>query len=568
MKKSLLTRAIATAVSMPLAVSQCLVPAFAAPTGGTNPYEINIKSFTDVAVDAEFTEKAEGTYVQQSAWNEKIDAAFLSLAGTKSFDIDTEELYKAIIDNAGSFTDEAKMILDNVKDVKASYGSNGKIVISATLENLAPTVEGKCKEEIGKGIDELKAKYGTDKTADLKGFNITSPEISGKIELVIDLSKVGTKKGGTISATFTDEKGDVHYLVGANSFSNYVVNKIDLVKADTDKEIKKLIGDTAEKFDAAKADLEAAQANLSAAQAKLDKAKALGLNVEAKEAELAEAQNKLNETIALYNTAYTDFDKAGGAALDKAEEYFNKWYKLVNKATSKAGSAAQSKKEGKFNSVDALLAAVEKKAPSKYAGKIPTSVNAIVNNKTVNNIFNNVKDQLNEAAADAGCVVNLSLDDAGKLANELSDITVSYETGNAAFMAEFADDQYADLVKYFKDEKGMEVTESVKKIEVTANLLGMATSKGDFTVDVYREFKATKSDVPPTTTTTSTTTTTTTTTKPTTTSTTTTTTTTKPTTTSTTTTSASVFISLLIAPEMFSSVIFSLSTPKFSSIAS
>ena len=505
MKKSVLTRAIAAAVSMPLAVTQCLVPAFAAQTGGVTPKEININSFTDVSVKAPITEIADGTYVQHSEWYNTVDMAMLSLASTKSFDIDTNELFKAILDNSGSYASEVEMILSNIKNAKASYSSNGKITITATLENLADSINGKCKEEIGKGIDECK--YGANLTAALKDFNANCPEISGEFKAVIDLSKVSAKKGGTISAKFTDSTGKEYVLSGSDSVFDYISAQISTVNSNINAELKKIIGETAVKFDEASAKLADVQAELLKAQNDLALAEIMGEDTTELEAKLNQAVGEFNTAKMALETAKADFENAGGFAVTKANDYFVKWAKLLNKANNKASNVLKNPKNGSFASVDEMLKAAANQAPKKVGNKMPISVDAIAANKAFNEVYNNFADQMGTVAADAGCTYNLSIADATKFAKELSDITVSYETGDAAFMAEFADDQIGSLQSYLKEVENLDVTESVKKVEVKANLGGILAGSGDFTVDVYREFKATKGVAPTTTTTAATTTT-------------------------------------------------------------
>ena len=498
MKKSVLTRAIAAAVSMPLAVTQCLVPAFAAQTGGVTPKEININSFTDVSVKAPITEIADGTYVQHSEWYNTVDMAMLSLASTKSFDIDTNEFFKAILDNSGSYAPEVEMILNNIKNAKASYSSNGKITITATLENLADSVNGRCKEEIGKGIDECK--YGANLTAALKDFNANCPEISGEFKAVIDLSKVSAKKGGTISAKFTDSTGKEYVLSGSDSVFDYISAQISTVNSNINAELKKIIGETAVKFDEASAKLADVQAELLKTQNDLALAQIMGKDTTELEAKLNQAVGEFNTAKMTLETAKADFENAGGFAVTKANDYFAKWTKLLNKANNKASNVLKNPKNGSFASVDEMLKAAANKAPKKAGNKMPTSVDAIAANKAFNEVYNNFADQMGTVAADAGCTYNLSIADATKFAKELSDITVSYETGDAAFMAEFADDQIGSLQSYLKEVENLDVTESVKKVEVKANLGGILAGSGDFTVDVYREFKATKGVAPTTTT--------------------------------------------------------------------
>ena len=81
MKKSLLKRAIASAVAVPLALTQCLAPVFAADdlttlsAADSQTKAITLSSITNVAVDAPI--EADG--YQHSSWNKTVAAALLAV---------------------------------------------------------------------------------------------------------------------------------------------------------------------------------------------------------------------------------------------------------------------------------------------------------------------------------------------------------------------------------------------------------------------------------------------------------------------------------------------------------
>jgi predicted nucleic acid-binding Zn-ribbon protein/molybdopterin converting factor small subunit len=543
MKKSLLKRAVSAAVSLPLALTQCVLPAIAAEPAVNNAETktLTIDTFTNVDVASEW-KIDNGVYTQESTWAETLSGAFLANDGA-GFAVEQEKLdsmFANVINNAGAYAKEAEMILNNIKDVNAVVESDGKIVFSATLEDISGSIEELCEEEVNKAIDELKAKYGEEYTGKLDDFSFDCPAIAGKIDVTIDMSNVAADKGGKVTYSFT---ADGKTYTGMKSIKGYVNEKFEAIKAEINKEIDKLLVDAKTELDfaqmqvddaqalldakkielanaekelnirkaelaQAKADAEDAQKKLDEAaagvdtseeQAKLDKAMADIASADKRIAEVeadilmykeqaVDAQNTLDDANAKLDQAEADFEKAGGTASDKVDAYFAGLESKLDKITEKGDELLALNKTVTAVSVNEILA------------KFSTDINAVVNNETANSLFNAVIDKINSLAADTDYAVAITLADVGEVAEGLEDIVVSYEGGIATFTATFEDDQFEELVDEYEDV--LDITESCKKIEATADIKGMYEGNGSFSLNIIREFKATEMEPETTTTTT------------------------------------------------------------------
>ena len=533
MKKSLLKRAVSAAVSLPLALTQCVLPAIAAEPAVNNAEakSITIDKITNIAVDEKYTEE-NGVYTQDSTWAETLSGAFLANDGV-SYDVEQEQLdslFSKIINKAGAYADEAEMILSNIKDVKVAADSQGKIVATATLEDISGSIEELCEKEINKAIDELKAKYGEEYTGKLDDFSFNCPAIAGEIKATIDMSDVEKENGGNVTYTFT---ADGKTYTGVEEIKGYVDSQLEAIKAEINKEIDKLLSDVKGELDFAKSEVNTAQGwvddatenvaeattKLDEAQKELDAAEAMGADTTNEQAKLdaaraelelakkdiADAQKQLDDASAKLADAEADFEKAGGTASAKVDEYFEGFTSKIDKAIKKIDELKNESKTFSAATVDEALAQIASTTTgsdllNKILAKMPSSVDAVVANGTANTYFNNAVNKINEIVADSGYAVAITLADAGEFAEKLDDVVISYESGVATFTATYEDEQFDELVKEYEDE--LVITESIMKIEATADIASMYEGNGKFTLNIVREFKATEKEPETTTTTT------------------------------------------------------------------
>ena len=555
MKKSLFKRAISAAVSVPLALTQCVLPAIAAEpavnaSASNNATDITIGTFTDVAVEStpDFN-GATGVYTQESTWYKTVNTAFMSLENDVVFDVEQEQLdsmFAKVIDKAGSYAKEVEMILNNIKDVKATANSEGKIVVTAKLMDISSSIEELCEEEVNKAIDEIKAKYDGQYTGALDDFAFECPAIEGTLTATVDMSEVATSKGGKVTYELSNADGT---FKGIDAIVDYVNDKFEEIKDEINKEINKLLADAKGKLDEAQKQVDDAQLKLNEKKAQLANAeKEVSLKeAECKEAEneiaeieeeianapagadtsdaeakladakkkLADAEKKIAEVkaqIVDYNKqaddaqkqlddaneklvqAKADFEKAGGTASEKVDAYFADFESKIDEILEKIDELKSESKTFKGKDVNEVLAQIadtktDKELLNKLIAKMPASIEAVKNNATANAYFDKAVNKANEILADTDYAVAVTLADACEFAEGLSNVVVSYESGVATFTATFEDDQYDELVKEY--ENTLAITSSVKKIEATIDIEAMYKGDGEFKINsITREFTA------------------------------------------------------------------------------
>ena len=232
MKKSLLKRAIASAVAVPLALTQCLAPVFAADdlttlsAADSKTKAITLSSITNVAVDAPI--EADG--YQHSSWNKTVAAALLSLDDVQ-YTPDTTALFESITNASGKYKEQVAAVLANVRDTKVTYDSLGTTVtVSGTLDDISSVVVDQIKNNINNTLEGLSDKYGEDVLANFKDISIDCPEISGTVKIVADLSTIGATRSGSVDGVFIAEDGTEYKLGGENSIFDYADEKLPAIK--------------------------------------------------------------------------------------------------------------------------------------------------------------------------------------------------------------------------------------------------------------------------------------------------------------------------------------------------
>ena len=541
MKKSLFKRAISAAVSVPLALTQCVLPAIAAEpavnaSASNNATDITIGTFTDVDVEStpDFN-GATGVYTQESTWYKTVNTAFMSLENDVVFDVEQEQLdsmFAKVIDKAGSYAKEVEMILNNIKDVKATANSEGKIVVTAKLMDISSSIEELCEEEVNKAIDEIKAKYDGQYTGELDDFAFECPAIEGTLTATVDMSEVATSKGGKVTYELSNADGT---FKGIDAIVDYVNDKFEEIKGEINNEAQKQVDDAQlelnkanDKLAEAKDEVLAKEAEIAEAEAEVaeleEEIKNAPAGADTTEAEkklkdaknkIADAQDKIAEVknqIADYEkqaekaqkdldtaketlaAAKTDFEKAGGTASEKVDAYFAGFESKIDSILEKIDELKSESKTFKGKDVNEVLAQIadtktDKELLNKLIAKMPASIEAVKNNATANAYFDKAVNKANEILADTDYAVAVTLADACEFAEGLSNVVVSYESGVATFTATFEDDQYDELVKEY--ENTLAITSSVKKIEATIDIEAMYKGDGEFKINsITREFTA------------------------------------------------------------------------------
>ena len=392
MKKSLLKRAIASAVAVPLALTQCLAPVFAADdlttlsAADSQTKAITLSSITNVAVDAPI--EADG--YQHSSWNKTVAAALLSLDDVQ-YTPDTTALFESITNASGKYKEQVAAVLANVRDTKVTYDSLGTTVtVSGTLDDISSVVVDQIKNNINNTLEGLSGKYGEDVLANFKDISIDCPEISGTVKIVADLSTIGATRSGSVDGVFIAEDGTEYKLGGENSIFDYADEKLPAIKESLLKAVIK-------------------------------------------------AENAANAVSG---------DNSGSEVADTISKTIKKWTGRVNTAKLKLEAGKTTSKSVSGENLADVLAQVKAKYP-KYSKRLPSSAADAASKPRVQKAFNGAINQLNKLISSKGYSVDISLEEAALAADSLYDINAALNNGVVTFSAKMAEDQMAELESYY-----------------------------------------------------------------------------------------------------------------------
>ena len=428
MKKSLLKRAIASAVAVPLALTQCLAPVFAADdlttlsAADSQTKAITLSSITNVAVDAPI--EADG--YQHSSWNKTVAAALLSLDDVQ-YTPDTTALFESITNASGKYKEQVAAVLANVKDTKVTYDSLGTTVtVSGTLDDISSVVVDQIKNNINNTLEGLSDKYGEDVLANFKDISIDCPEISGTVKIVADLSTIGATRSGSVDGVFIAEDGTEYKLGGENSIFDYADEKLPAIKESLLKAVIK-------------------------------------------------AENAANAVSG---------DNSGSEVADTISKTIKKWTGRVNTAKLKLEAGKTTSKSVSGENLADVLAQVKAKYP-KYSKRLPSSAADAASKPRVQKAFNGAINQLNKLISSKGYSVDISLEEAALAADSLYDINAALNNGVVTFSAKMAEDQMAELESYYAG-LNKEVVSSYKVVNITADYAALYSGAGNFSLDIYR----------------------------------------------------------------------------------
>ncbi len=428
MKKSLLKRAIASAVAVPLALTQCLAPVFAADdlttlsAADSQTKAITLSSITNVAVDAPI--EADG--YQHSSWNKTVAAALLSLDDVQ-YTPDTTALFESITNASGKYKEQVAAVLANVRDTKVTYDSLGTTVtVSGTLDDISSVVVDQIKNNINNTLEGLSDKYGEDVLANFKDISIDCPEISGTVKIVADLSTIGATRSGSVDGVFIAEDGTEYKLGGENSIFDYADEKLPAIKESLLKAVIK-------------------------------------------------AENAANAVSG---------DNSGSEVADTISKTIKKWTGRVNTAKLKLEAGKTTSKSVSGENLADVLAQVKAKYP-KYSKRLPSSATDAASKPRVQKAFNGAINQLNTLISSKGYSVDISLEEVALAADSLSDINAALNNGVVTFSAKMAEDQMADLESYYAG-LNKEVVSSYKVVNITADYAALYSGAGNFSLDIYR----------------------------------------------------------------------------------
>lgn len=218
MKKPILKRAISAVATVPLALAQCLTFSFAAGSelenqtvpalaGESETVQVTIDKLTEVPYDYVTTPET----VHTRDWNKEVSSILQNIAGEsgKTVDIETKTAVDLLTKLAPGYTDMINDVIGGATDVKAVIGSDGKIVVSGNLGDIAKSVN----DLIGKKIDELVEKYAEYgvKPEDFGEVSFDATYLD-KFEATIDGSKLAAETKVPVSYSIIGEDGQKYTI--------------------------------------------------------------------------------------------------------------------------------------------------------------------------------------------------------------------------------------------------------------------------------------------------------------------------------------------------------------------
>ena len=467
MKKTLFTRAIASIAAVPLAFTQCLTVANAVSVSDVDLADASVAATKNeitlngengllyIAPDKggassdEYFEVSKdektATFEKESIWNETVYAKLIT-SGNKTGDLDFSTYYDRIIARSGNYKDTTKAILQNVETPHYTVNADGDIIIKVHVNNITDTFAKEGKQTITKTLKDLAAQYGVEDY---------EPTVTLFDDILIGGDFTVTIKGSDLQEG-TSISGDVQFRPLDNP--------------------KNIIYGTGV-FDYALTQLNALKNEAKAEMAKYP------------QIDTTDAEKKINDSLSYYE-------------------------KQINRAKSAEEKAQNFNTNGvkSYDSADDVLVAFEKskygqKLEKRFNKQIPTCAEKAAASQTFQKYFNQALAKANALAAPY--VVNITADELGAFAEDISDITVEAANGKTTITGKFTDAEKAEVETYFNDvvlkEDGYEnfkFEDSYKEFTVEVDYSSVSNNKGgkgSVDVQIKRVVKAVKEEVETTT---------------------------------------------------------------------
>ena len=467
MKKTLFTRAIASIAAVPLAFTQCLTVANAVSVSDVDLADASVAAAKNeitlngengllyIAPDKggassdEYFEVSKdektATFEKESIWNETVYAKLIT-SGNKTGDLDFSTYYDRIIARSGNYKDTTKAILQNVETPHYTVNADGDIIIKVHVNNITDTFAKEGKQTITKTLKDLAAQYGVEDY---------EPTVTLFDDILIGGDFTVTIKGSDLQEG-TSISGDVQFRPLDNP--------------------KNIIYGTGV-FDYALTQLNALKNEAKAEMAKYP------------QIDTTDAEKKINDSLSYYE-------------------------KQINRAKSAEEKAQNFNTNGvkSYDSADDVLVAFEKskygqKLEKRFNKQIPTCAEKAAASQTFQKYFNQALAKAN-ALADP-YVVNITADELGAFAEDISDITVEAANGKTTITGKFTDAEKAEVETYFNDVvlkkdgyENFKFEDSYKEFTVEVDYSSVSNDKGgkgSVDVQIKRVVKAVKEEAETTT---------------------------------------------------------------------
>jgi hypothetical protein len=518
MKKSFIRRAIASAIAVPLALTQSLMPVLAVEDVS------DVTAVVDSAATMHFT-AASLTNIEpgetESNWNTQFSQVLITLDDfEKSVDVDVVRNF--IVSKAGAYSELATSLADQIKNttVSRSFLTNS-FTIKGQVDDLSTIIFDQAQGQIDSKIADVVDQYSGVDFTPIKNIDFSSIHLAADVEIVVNTANVKSSKTFGISYVFKAEDGNTYTLDGDNSIIDYVQGKYNeckaLVVAAKDElfaDVRQQLDDATAELNEKSAQLDSAKTALADAEAELDEAEANGVNVddarakvESKKSELADAETKRDEAQAKLNQAEIDYKNAGGEADKAIDDIFagydqqfetirTKYDYIMNKESISVSGNSLTEVLTKYKTIGAEKYTNIYNKVSTYYDQIPTSAGEVAERVAplYSEIFDQLKDQIPSSVE-----VDLDVNDVAEIFDNLYNVSLTVENGKAELVGYMDDDQIDELNEYYAKE-GKEVVSSVKKVEASFN----TKVEGDVYYNVTRILELKDIDTTTTTTTTTT----------------------------------------------------------------
>ena len=198
MKTSLLKRAFAAAVSVPLALSQCFTVASAAEPVTLNDTVLYINPINGLDGNDDYTRVDDNTFEKLSDWNATL-LGKLTSTNKKTGTYDATPIFNRIIKKSGNYKEVTEKLLSHVSTINYTIAENGDITFTGSLSDIVPDFTDGGKKTIGKALNDLADQYGADELKD-NGNIFKDIVIAGDFTAVIKGSSLDDTK---VEAEFT-----------------------------------------------------------------------------------------------------------------------------------------------------------------------------------------------------------------------------------------------------------------------------------------------------------------------------------------------------------------------------
>ncbi len=505
MKKSFLTRIMAAALSVPVALTQTAAFGTFAADGDEKGSVIDLNSLldveavvediavSDITIPAGLQEEVAGAgklydtvYAQKGAWNEKLANALAGMDDT-TIDLDKTSLVDTL---AASKSWYADALCEMLKD------DSSKAVANVTSDKITININVTGYDYAATAVKRVQSKLEAEYEDVAKRFNADNIKTSLDADVTLTIDTEGLAGDTTVPFTATIEL-DGKEVTTEEALFDYADKKIAETKEGVLGEVNRLkaeyeierntaygklddakvqLGDAEDTLETKKGDLAKAQAQLEDIPDKTSKEYADALaDVTAAEGELANAERELakakqqladaEQQLADADAMVKEAEKLAATEIDNAiKAYTDKLDRAKEKAEILDSTV---NKSYEVDSMDELLTALDKgltKRSATLGGFFPSTVDTAVNS-AAGKLVDNVIKQLSNGIENY--TIDITAANIGDVAKQMKYITADINTGDRKGIAtvdgfvadDLSDTDKATYLAYFEDQLGAKLEE-------------------------------------------------------------------------------------------------------------